>query len=88
MRTVRTMLDEDVAIVEWPAEAERLHALRALGTPRLIVVAPDASPPAFDGDEVEDWVRVPIGYDEVTARYERLARHAAARAQSRLGALR
>jgi hypothetical protein len=76
------MVDETVAIVEWPAEADRLDALRALGTPRLVVVAPQAATPTFlrpdDGDELEDWVRAPIGYDDVTARYARLARHAVA----------
>jgi biotin operon repressor len=46
----------DVALLHWPAEAERRDQLVARGLPRLLVVATDAIPPS-PPDCLEDWTR-------------------------------
>lgn len=56
-----------VVLVRWPEEAERLGPLRQASTPRLLLVAPDASPPA-PVDPLEDWVRLPAADGDVRAR--------------------
>jgi DNA-binding response OmpR family regulator len=70
----------DVALVRWPVERERLHALRASGEPRLVVVE-EGSPPT-DDDCLEDWLRAPVDVDELRARLDtlrsRALRHGAA----------
>jgi hypothetical protein len=48
----------DVVLVLWPDEAPQLPRLVTAGTPRLLLVAPDASPPE-DGDCLQDWIRLP-----------------------------
>ncbi|MBA3655609.1 MAG: hypothetical protein H0W70_15610, partial [Actinobacteria bacterium] len=57
----------DVVLVQWPAEAERLAALRADEVPRLLLVDNGASPPEPE-DCLEDWVRVPASEAEVHSR--------------------
>jgi DNA-binding response OmpR family regulator len=66
----------DVVVVRWPDEQPRLERLRSAGTPRLLLVAPDAPPPV-PIDPLEDWVRLPAGEADVQARLATLARRAA-----------
>ena len=61
-----------VALIVWPAEADRRDALAALGRPRLLVLAEGAEPPALV-DCMEDWVSAPVSEDEVRARTDALA---------------
>jgi two-component system, OmpR family, response regulator len=66
----------DVALVHWPAEADRLERLRARREPRLVVV--EAGPPPVTEDWLEDWLRTPVDEEEVRIRLETLrarARH-------------
>jgi DNA-binding response OmpR family regulator len=75
---------EDVALVRWPDDADRLGALRAAAVPRLLLVAPDAAPPAVV-DPLEDWVRLPADDEELAARLATLrARGGAAAPAPRL----
>ncbi|MEX2256349.1 MAG: helix-turn-helix domain-containing protein [Acidimicrobiia bacterium] len=60
----------DVALVHYPAEAERLERLRARGEPRLVVVE-HGLPPTTD-DWLEDWLRTPVDEDEVRIRLQTL----------------
>jgi DNA-binding response OmpR family regulator len=62
---------EDVALVRWPDDADRLAALRAAGAPRLLLVGPDVAPPAVV-DALEDWIRLPADDAELGARLETL----------------
>src|SRR5213076_1543790 len=70
-----------VSLMRWPEEAATVEELRAAGTPRLLVVAPDAPPPEAD-DCDEDWIRLPASDDDVSARLRsvaaRSARHSSA----------
>jgi DNA-binding response OmpR family regulator len=58
---------EDVALVRWPDDRDRLAALRAAAAPRLLLVAPGAAPPVVV-DALEDWVRLPADDAELAAR--------------------
>jgi hypothetical protein len=60
----------DVALVHWPAEAQRLEHLRARGEPRLVVV--EHGPPPTTEDWLEDWLRTPVDEEEVRIRLETL----------------
>lgn len=60
----------DVALVHWPAEADRLERLRARREPRLVVV--EHGPPPATDDWLEDWLRAPVDEDEVRIRLETL----------------
>jgi DNA-binding winged helix-turn-helix (wHTH) protein len=62
----------DVALVRWPAEAERRTRLQAASTPRLLLVDQGASPPVAE-DCLEDWIRVPADDADVHHRMEGLA---------------
>jgi two-component system, OmpR family, response regulator len=64
----------DVALVHWPAEAERLEQLRARREPRLVVV--ETGPPPVTADWLEDWLRTPVDQDEVRIRLETLRERA------------
>jgi DNA-binding response OmpR family regulator len=69
-----------VDLVHWPAETDRLEALRTLRRPRLILVE-QGEPPVSD-DCLEDWLRVPVDELELRTRREtlesRALRHGAA----------
>jgi DNA-binding response OmpR family regulator len=65
----------DVVLVRWPAEAERRTRLQRAGTPRLLLVDGDESPPPAD-DCLEDWIRVPADDSDVRRRLEGLAQRA------------
>ncbi len=71
-----------VVLVDWPAQADRVTALAQAGLPRLLLVAPDADPPA-SVDANEDWVRLPADERDVAARVLRLTSRAAYPAGSR-----
>jgi two-component system OmpR family response regulator len=63
-------------MVRWPDEAAAVAQLRCAGTPRLLLVAPDA--PAPTGTECdEDWVRMPASDEDMRARSRALAARAA-----------
>jgi two-component system OmpR family response regulator len=68
----------DVVLAHWPEEATTVERLRASGTPRLLLVAPDAAPPT-GGDCTEDWLRLPADDLDVHTRMlalrARAARH-------------
>lgn len=65
-----------VALVRWPEDAAAIEHLRAVGAPRLVLVAAGEDPPAGD-DCVEDWVRLPVSDEEVRVRANALAGRAA-----------
>lgn len=65
----------DIALIRWPAEADRLPALRDDRIPRLLLVDADAAPPVA-ADEFEDWVRVPAPERDLRARLAGLSRRA------------
>ena len=74
------MISVDVALVHWPAEAERLERLRAAREPRLVIV--EHGPPPTTIDELEDWLRAPADETDMRIRLatlrERASRNAAA----------
>jgi hypothetical protein len=83
--------DPIVAILRWPEDEASLEALRASGTPRLLVVAPDApAPDTVDCDE--DWIRLPAADEDMRVRMQAIAvrasRHAPAPAVSGDGRIR
>lgn len=65
-----------VALIRWPDDEARLVEARGQGSPRLILVSPDADPPAV-ADPLEDWVRLPAPDTDVRVRVETLATRAA-----------
>lgn len=65
----------EVAILSWPEEAALAAQLARQGLPRLLLVAPDASPPS-DWDQLTDWVRLPADQRDIEARAAALRRHA------------
>ncbi len=74
---------DEVAVVHWPAEAERRDELVHRGRARLVVVIAGEVPPAAP-DGLEDWVRSGADPVEVYVRKERLRRRQAARAPALL----
>jgi DNA-binding response OmpR family regulator len=62
----------EVALVRWPAEAERREALIDRGMARLLLVE-DGSRPPLPADCLEDWIGVPAAEDDVRARTDALA---------------
>jgi hypothetical protein len=65
-----------VAILRWPEELEQVEHLRAAGTPRLLLVAPDAPAP-LSTDCDEDWIRLPAPEDDVRVRASMLTARSA-----------
>jgi len=63
----------DVAVLQWPAQADEAEALAADGRPRLLLVARDADPPV-PGDPMCEWVRLPADERDVAARILLLTR--------------
>ena len=70
----------DVALVHWPAEAERLERLRAAREPRLVIVEHGAPPTTID--ELEDWLRAPADETDVGIRLATLRERASRNASS------
>ncbi len=71
--------DDEVAVVHWPAEAQRRDELVLRGRARLVVIAA-GEPPPLAPDGLEDWVRAGSDPVELYVRKERLRRRQAARA--------
>jgi DNA-binding response OmpR family regulator len=70
-------LDEcPVELVSWPSQSSLREALARVGVPRVLLVEPDAEPPASLGID-EDWVRMPANDADVLARAVRLTHLAA-----------
>ena len=65
----------DVAVLNWPEEADEAERLDRQGIPRLLLVAPGATPPS-SGSCLEDWLALPANDVEVEARLVNLARRA------------
>jgi two-component system OmpR family response regulator len=57
----------EVELVRWPAEETRLTDLRRAGSARLVLVDDQAVPP-MTTDVLEDWVRLPVGDDDLRHR--------------------
>jgi DNA-binding response OmpR family regulator len=70
----------DVALVHWPAEADRLERLRARHEPRLVVV--EEGPPPTTDDWLEDWLRAPVDEEEIRIRLQTLRDRAATHASA------
>jgi DNA-binding response OmpR family regulator len=64
----------DVALVYWPAEAERLTRLRAARQPRLVIVEQGLPPTTVDA--LEDWLRVPANDTDIRIRVATLRERA------------
>jgi hypothetical protein len=75
-----------VAVVRWPAEADRRDELAGVGRARLLVLADGELPPPPLCDGLEDWVREGGDPLEVFVRTERLRERQAARAPATLDA--
>lgn len=58
---------DDVRLVRYPAEADRLAEYRRSGVPRLLVVEAGASPPVCV-DACEDWVRAVVSQGDLLVR--------------------
>lgn len=58
---------DDVRLVRYPAEADRLAEYRRSGVPRLLVVEAGASPP-ISADACEDWVRAVVSREDLRVR--------------------
>lgn len=69
------MPDNDVALVRWPHESERLDELRATGAPRLLLVEGGVNPPVVEGG-AEDWIRLPADEADLRARVQGIERRA------------
>ncbi|HWJ96911.1 MAG TPA: hypothetical protein VNQ33_02060, partial [Acidimicrobiales bacterium] len=65
--------DAPIALLRWPADADRRSELSADGRPRLLLLDPGADPPA-SWDVLEDWVRMPADPAEIEARIATLMR--------------
>jgi len=62
-----------VVVLHWPSQAAEVADLAAVGRARLLLVDPDADPPA-SVDWLEDWVRLPADERDVAARMLGLTR--------------
>ena len=65
--------DAPIALLRWPADADRRSELTGDGRPRLLLLDPEADPPA-SWDVLEDWVRMPADPSEIEARIATLMR--------------
>lgn len=65
--------DAPIALLRWPADADRRSELTEERRPRLLLLDPDTNPPA-SWDVLEDWVRMPADPSEIEARIATLMR--------------
>jgi DNA-binding winged helix-turn-helix (wHTH) protein len=63
----------DVVLLRWPAEQDRREVLSTQSRPRLLLVENGAPPPRAT-DDLEDWIRVPAGEEDLRVRVEGLLR--------------
>ena len=61
----------EVALIQWPSDEALRAELAERGQPRLLLVEPDAEPPACL-DPLEDWVRLPVSRADRKARVRTL----------------
>lgn len=73
---------DEVDILRWPAERNRVEQLRRSGRPRLLLVD-DNWPPPVSSDPLEDWIRLPADQADVSARIEGLLRRLGLRSEIR-----
>jgi DNA-binding response OmpR family regulator len=66
----------NIVALRWPAQANEARRLGALGVPRLLLVPPDADPPA-GADDLEVWLRLPPDGGQIEERLCMVARKAA-----------
>jgi DNA-binding winged helix-turn-helix (wHTH) protein len=71
------MTESDVVVLHWPTQADEAGLLARRGTPRLLLVEPDADPPV-SVDDLEEWIRLPADERDVAARILRLTKRIAA----------
>lgn len=57
--------------MRWPAEQKARERFRHLDQPRLLIVEEQAAPPV-SGDELEDWIRMPVDDIDLRARLDGL----------------
>jgi hypothetical protein len=70
-----TSVTVDVRLVRWPEQAQLREELALVGIPRVVVLdGVDCPPPA--GDELEDWIRVPLDRADLVVRATTVARRA------------
>jgi hypothetical protein len=62
-----------VSILAWPEQRTEAERCGRVGQRRLLLVAPDAEPPA-DWDGLTDWVRLPVDDRDLCARIAALQR--------------
>jgi two-component system OmpR family response regulator len=62
-----SLRDAPVAILHWPEEADQLGALARTGHLRLLLVAPEVTPPT-EWDSCTDWIRLPAPDDDIRQR--------------------
>jgi DNA-binding response OmpR family regulator len=65
--------DAPIALLRWPADADRRAELTGARRPRLLLLDPDTAPPS-SWDVLEDWVRLPADPAEIEARIATLMR--------------
>ncbi|HWJ63786.1 MAG TPA: winged helix-turn-helix domain-containing protein [Acidimicrobiales bacterium] len=65
--------DAPIALLRWPADADRRTELTEEGRPRLLLLDPDAAPPT-SWDVLEDWIRMPADPADIEARMATLMR--------------
>ena len=65
----------DVVVLRWPEEIVSIERLRAMGTPRLLLVGPESPPPQHD-DCGEEWIRLPADEADLRVRLATLAARA------------
>lgn len=66
----------EIALVRWPEQESTRSALKADGRPRMLLISPQ-SPAPEPGDELEDWVRIPVAEADLRARVRWLAHRVA-----------
>ncbi len=66
----------EITLVRWPEQEATRLALRAEGRPRMLLLNP-TTPAPEPGDDLEDWVRIPVAEADLRARVQWLAHRAA-----------
>jgi hypothetical protein len=70
-RLRRNLDDGDLVVLRWPSQSAERDLAAFSGQARLLLVAPDASPPQ-SSDVLEDWVRLPLDAAELESRRAQL----------------
>lgn len=67
----------EITLVRWPEQEVTRAALQAEGRPRMLLLSP-TTPAPEPGDDLEDWVRIPVAEADLRARVRWLAHRIAA----------